>query len=87
MKVEGISSGDVSIIGGLSIDSNNETGPSFSERLSSIDDRISALANGHNVELQTLLVDMEQAKLTLEYSVALRDKLIDAYKEITTMQV
>lgn len=59
----------------------------FSAHLASIDERISSVSRGEKVELHELMIDIERAKLSLEYSVSLRDKLIDAYKEVTRMQV
>ncbi|MYM60626.1 hypothetical protein GTG28_15445 [Vibrio sp. OCN044] len=86
MKVEKIGFEELPKLG--SVDLNLQpSNVSFSDRLNSIDDTISALAKGEQVDLHTLLIDMEKAKLTLEYTVAMRDKLVDAYKEITRMQV
>ncbi|MCG7489150.1 flagellar hook-basal body complex protein FliE [Vibrio sp. Of14-4] len=86
MKVEKIGFEELPKLG--SVDLNLQPGNvSFSDRLNRIDDTISALAKGEQVDLHTLLIDMEKAKLTLEYTVAMRDKLVDAYKEITRMQV
>ncbi|GAB6260265.1 flagellar hook-basal body complex protein FliE [Photobacterium sp. R1] len=59
----------------------------FTDQLASIDERILAVSKGEKIELHELMIDIERAKLSLEYSVALRDKLIDAYKEVTRMQV
>ncbi|WP_330959725.1 flagellar hook-basal body complex protein FliE [Photobacterium sp. 53610] len=59
----------------------------FTDQLASIDERILAVSKGEKIELHELMIDIERAKLRLEYSVALRDKLIDAYKEVTRMQV
>ncbi|MCD6730484.1 flagellar hook-basal body complex protein FliE [Vibrio cholerae] len=59
----------------------------FSAHLESIDNRIMSIAKGEQVELHELMIDIERAKLSLEYSVSMRDKMIDAYKEITRMQV
>ncbi|MCE2597116.1 flagellar hook-basal body complex protein FliE [Motilimonas cestriensis] len=60
---------------------------SFSQKLSSIDSDISAMARGDKIEVHELMLDIESAKMTLEMSVAVRDKLIEAYKEISRMQV
>lgn len=60
---------------------------SFSEHLESIDNRILSITKGERVELHELMIDIERAKLSLEYAVSMRDKMIDAYKEITRMQV
>jgi len=59
----------------------------FTDQLASIDERIIAVSKGEKIELHELMIDIERAKLSLEYSVALRDKLIDVYKEVTRMQV
>ncbi|WP_339388263.1 flagellar hook-basal body complex protein FliE [Vibrio caribbeanicus] len=87
MKVESIGLETLPKISELSLNRTEDNAVSFSERMNRIDENISALAKGEEIELHTLLIEMEKAKLTLEYSVAMRDKLIDVYKEITRMQV
>lgn len=82
-------------VGGLSVTNLPEQNPSslvsgvndFTDKLNRIDEGISAVARGENVEMHELMVDLETAKLQLEMSIAVRDKLIEAYKEITRMQV
>ncbi|ERB64796.1 flagellar hook-basal body complex protein FliE [Vibrio coralliilyticus] len=87
MKVESIGLEELPKIGELTFNVPENNTVSFSDRLNRIDENISALAKGEDIDFHTLLIEMEKAKLTLEYSVAMRDKLIDAYKEITRMQV
>lgn len=87
MKIESIGLEELPKIGGMTLSVPEKNSVSFSDRLNRIDENISALAKGEDIDLHTLLIEMEKAKLTLEYSVAMRDKLIDAYKEITRMQV
>ncbi|QUJ68515.1 flagellar hook-basal body complex protein FliE [Photobacterium sp. GJ3] len=91
MKVEAIS-GDLlkslqseALSGAQQTTQVNQT--NFTEQLASIDQRIFAVSKGEKIELHELMIDIERAKLSLEYSVALRDKLIDAYKDVTRMQV
>ncbi|WP_318468227.1 flagellar hook-basal body complex protein FliE [Photobacterium leiognathi] len=88
MKVEAISQ---DLLGAFQ--AQNITTPSqnivgdFSAHLESIDNRIMSISKGEQVELHSLMIDIERAKLSLEYSVSIRDKIIDAYKEVTRMQV
>ncbi|CZF82654.1 hypothetical protein RN22_01380 [Grimontia sp. AD028] len=88
MKIEAIQSEVVNLL-----QVNNEVSTakvdekSFSEMLNSIDTRIEKMAKGEHVELHSLLIDIEKAKLNIEYTVKMKDSIIDAYKEVTRMQV
>lgn len=88
MKVEAIQSEVVNLL-----QVNNEVSTakvdekSFSEMLNSIDTRIEKMAKGEHIELHSLLIDIEKAKLNIEYTVKMKDSIIDAYKEVTRMQV
>lgn len=59
----------------------------FASKLEKIDESIMAVTNGEEVALHEVLIEIERAKLTLEYTITMRDKVIDAYKEITKMQI
>ncbi|MBE1277703.1 hypothetical protein EH171_22985 [Enterovibrio baiacu] len=88
MKIDAIQSEVVNLlqitneVPTVKVDDNN-----FSEMLKSIDSRIDKMAKGEHVELHSLLIDIEKAKLNIEYTVKMKDSIIDAYKEVTRMQV
>lgn len=45
-----------------------------------------AFAKGDNVEISDVMLSGEEAKLSLQFAVQVRNKLLDAYKEINQMQ-
>ena len=42
---------------------------------------------GEDVELHTLMIELEVAKLQMQLAVEIRDKLVEAYQELSRMQV
>lgn len=73
-------------------------GPSFAELLQAGFERVNAmqaeadqaawaLATGQVQDLHHVMIAIERASLALEMTVAIRNRLIDAYHEIMRMQV
>lgn len=52
----------------------------------SADDSIQSLAVGENENLQDVVLKMEEAELTFRLMKQIRDKLIQAYKEVISIQ-
>lgn len=50
-------------------------------------DLLSAYAVGENVAAHDLVIAMEQAKLSLQLAVEVRNRLVDAYQELTRLQI
>jgi flagellar hook-basal body complex protein FliE len=46
-----------------------------------------AFAKGDDVEISDVMLSGEEAKLSLQFAVQVRNKLLDAYKEINQMQL
>lgn len=46
-----------------------------------------AFMTGQNVELHELMISMERAGLAMELTLQVRNKLLDAYQELSRMQV
>ncbi|MCH8977776.1 MAG: flagellar hook-basal body complex protein FliE [Armatimonadetes bacterium] len=46
-----------------------------------------AFMTGQNVELHELMISMERAGLAMELTLQVRNKILDAYQEISRMQV
>lgn len=72
--------------------------PSFGELLSSQLDKVAQsqgkadlmtqqLVSGGSVELHEVLIATQEAKLMLEMTMQVRNKVVEAYKEIMTMQI
>jgi flagellar hook-basal body complex protein FliE len=68
--------------------------PSFDQLLSSLtqsqnqsDDLIQQLAGGGSVDLHQVMIGLEENDINFRVTMAIRDKLVDAYKEVMRMQV
>ncbi|MCE0460996.1 flagellar hook-basal body complex protein FliE [Pseudomonas uvaldensis] len=48
---------------------------------------LSAYALGENIAPHDLVMAMEQAKLSLQLAVEVRNRLVDAYQELTRLQI
>jgi len=51
------------------------------------DNASQALVKGDNVEISDVMLASEEAKVSLQLAVQVRNKLVDAYKEISQMQL
>ena len=67
---------------------------SFGEMLSSLnqsqqnaDSLVEKLARGENVDLHTVMIGLEENNVNFNVALGIRDKLVDAYREIMRMQV
>ncbi|TJX66274.1 flagellar hook-basal body complex protein FliE [Soehngenia saccharolytica] len=77
---------------------NNETGVDFkdimNEQLEKLnnkqveaDNYINDLISGENVDLHQVMIATEEARLSLELAVQIRNKVVEAYKELNNMQL
>jgi flagellar hook-basal body complex protein FliE len=71
-----------------------QVGQTFQEALDNLsktqensDDLIQKLAQGEDVDLHTVMIAAEQTDVNFRVAVAIRDKLVDAYREIMRMAV
>jgi flagellar hook-basal body complex protein FliE len=46
-----------------------------------------ALVKGEDVEISDVMLASEEAKVSLQFAVQIRNKLVEAYKEISQMQL
>jgi flagellar hook-basal body complex protein FliE len=67
---------------------------SFEQMLNSLntsqtesDDLVKQLSLGENVDLHTVTLGLEQNDVNFRVALAIRDKLVDAYREVMRMQV
>jgi flagellar hook-basal body complex protein FliE len=67
---------------------------SFQDMLSSLNDSqansdnlVQKLSLGENVDLHQVMIGMEQNDVNFRVAVAIRDKLVDAYREMMRMQI
>jgi flagellar hook-basal body complex protein FliE len=53
----------------------------------SSDALMAKMAQGENVDLHTVMIGMEESSVKMNVAIGIRDKLVDAYREIMRMQV
>jgi flagellar hook-basal body complex protein FliE len=51
------------------------------------DNLLQQLSAGENVDLSQLMIATEQTDINFKVAMSIRDKLVDAYKSVTTMTV
>lgn len=59
----------------------------INDSLQGADASVRALAAGENVSTQDVMIAMEHAHLKLQFAVEVRNRLIDAYQNLTNMQL
>lgn len=71
-----------------------ETGKTFEQMLSTLnesqltsDSYVEKLAMGESVDLHDVMLNLEQNDVQFRVTLAIRDHLVDAYREIMRMQV
>ena len=74
--------------------STEQVGQSFENMLSSLnqsqtnsDELVQKLAQGENVDLHTVMIGMEENNVNFNVALGIRDRLVEAYREIMRMQV
>ena len=74
--------------------STTQIGQTFENMLSSLnqsqmnsDDLIQKLAQGENVDLHTVMIGMEENNINFNVALGIRDRLVEAYREVMRMQV
>jgi flagellar hook-basal body complex protein FliE len=51
------------------------------------DDLVEKMARGENVDLHTVMIGLEENNVNFNVALGIRDKLVDAYREVMRMQV
>ncbi|MCX6079921.1 MAG: flagellar hook-basal body complex protein FliE [Chloroflexi bacterium] len=51
------------------------------------DNLVQQLSQGDNVDLHTVMIGMEENNVNFNVALGIRDKLVDAYREVMRMQV
>jgi flagellar hook-basal body complex protein FliE len=72
----------------------NQLGETFSKALDSLsntqnnsDALIQKLAAGENVDLHQVMIASEQTDISFRVAMAMRDKLVEAYQQVSQMQI
>lgn len=55
--------------------------------LNGADASVRALAAGENIPVQDVMIAMEHAHLKLQFAVEVRNRIVDAYQNLTNMQL
>src|SRR5512133_2024319 len=101
MPIQPISSNPVPSIRGLdpsqksaATNSTKQVSQTFEDMLSSLnqsqqnsDALVQKLAQGEDVDLHTVMIGMEENNVNFNVALGIRDRLVDAYREIMRMQV
>lgn len=91
-------SGDVSstnkVSGSNSTDSTSDFGKLLESKLDDVnndqikaDNSIQNFIEGNDTDIHNVMLDSEQGKLSLELAVQIRNKLVDAYQELSRTQM
>ena len=59
----------------------------LSGQLVSAEQSVKQLAEGHTENLHQVMIQLEQARMSFELALQVRNKVLDAYQEIMRMQV
>ncbi len=98
MNIPGIRSSIPSQINSISKtpqqDTLKEVGKTFDSLLQDLnatqktsDDLMTKLAAGEDVDIHQVMIAADQADISFKIAIGIRDKLVDAYKEISRMNV
>jgi flagellar hook-basal body complex protein FliE len=58
-----------------------------SQKQTAASDTVSGLLSGKNVSLHQAMISMEEANISFQMMVEVRNKLLDSYQELMRMQV
>lgn len=60
---------------------------SVNDKQINADNMTSAFVRGDDVQISDVMLAAEEGKISLQFAVQVRNKLVDAYKELTNMQL
>lgn len=99
MEINKINPGSIQGIGDLRSSAKptsavNQVGKTFEQALDSLsqtqaksDSLIQMLAAGEDVDIHTVMIASEQASINFRIAMSIRDKLVEAYREVMRMGV
>jgi flagellar hook-basal body complex protein FliE len=73
--------------GGSFMDALGDALGQLNSQLASTDASVNSFAAGGSADLHTVMLEMQEASLSLNLGVQVRDKLLDAYNQIMHLQV
>jgi flagellar hook-basal body complex protein FliE len=84
-SVDGSSSG--ASAGNSFLNSLNDAFGSLNSQMTSADASMADFASGGSADLHTVMLQMEEASISLKTATSVRDKLLEAYQEIMRTQI
>jgi len=101
MAIQPINSNSIPTLRGLdsskkpsASNTTEPVGQTFENMLSSLNESqmnsdalVQKLAQGENVDLHTVMIGMEENNVNFNVALGIRDRLVEAYREIMRMQV
>jgi len=78
---------DAAGAGGSFVDSLGQAMQSLNGQLNTADASMADFASGGSADIQTVMLDMQEASIGLKVGIAVRDKLLEAYSEIMRLQI
>lgn len=101
MAIQPINSNPIPAIRGMdslqkpsATENTKQATPTFQDMLASLnqsqqnsDALMQQLAQGDNVDLHTVMIGLEENNVNFNVAMGIRDRLVDAYREIMRMQV
>ena len=101
MAIQPIHSNSIPVLRGINSSqkpsastTTEQVGKTFEDMLSSLnqsqansDDLVQKLAQGENVDLHTVMIGMEENNVNFNVALGIRDRLVEAYREVMRMQV
>jgi flagellar hook-basal body complex protein FliE len=100
MEIPGLNASNAQGIGAYQVDRTKQDNPleqvgmTFQEALDSLgqtqansDNLMQQLAAGEDVDIHTVMIATEETDINFRIAMAIRDKLVDAYREVMRMSV
>ena len=78
---------DAASAGGSFIDSLGSAMQSLNTQLNAADASMADFASGGKADLQSVMLDMQEASIGLKVGIAVRDKLLEAYQEVMRLSI
>ena len=83
----GVTTPDASSAGSSFVDSLGSAMKNLNTQLTSADTQMADFAAGGKADLQTVMLEMQEASIGLKVGIAVRDKLLEAYQEVMRLSI
>jgi flagellar hook-basal body complex protein FliE len=83
----GTTAPDAASAGSSFVDSLGSAMKNLNTQLTSADAQMADFAAGGSADLQTVMLEMQEASIGLKVGIAVRDKLLEAYQEVMRLSI